>query len=523
MKGMKWGLILALLFSFQGPLASANCGPGEPHVSYTLSGVSDANLKLNKYQNDAELRSDLIQKNNVYFLKTPHSGGAYIVLEPNYLSDPQFKGQAQDIADALEGVPNFLGRGFGSEPVTYYLYRDEPDRPSSYSAEDGIKPGKWGVMLSLSDSDQNPTFHETTHLTEKTSGNKESESLSEGFADYVQEHCRPGKEFSFHPKDADPDLFTQKYLENNSDLSLVSKIGSRGDFDDSLTKNEGQRYGFYYASDSFVKYLLKIGTISDLLKVEDAGGASEAYQQVYSKSLEQLRREWLTQLGLPEVTANNIYIENTCSQFASRILQAYDLPAVGQTGVQGASDRQMEEEDPPGLLVSDPSGHVTVKTTKWNKKTQLASVGNPNAIWEVDVEKTGERLGKTPLDGSKPINYKYRHVRFLFNVVPRNNKRVCELKQIIDLLQEKKNETKDQISRQFDSAACRNILLGYPEVKKTSAEPGSLHSETNTRDRLFYSWACRFSYGQFGANRLNNSAASTAVVPTKSSAGDPNR
>lgn len=254
------------------------------------------NNHFNKYD---DFRKSLLETGQVYDLDTPKSPGARLVVEKKYLTKPQFERTVYEIAQALDEVPQFVGRSFITKKrITIYIYQIDNTKPISMAGKIGPAPGSWGIMLAFAKEDEAPIVHEFTHLTERHWNRTGSQSLSEGFAEYVSSKLNPGKAHAFTPANADADQLAQKALQSYTQIKFLQYIGTEGSVDTWPAAHV--RFDFYFTSWSFVNFLVSNGGIPNFLKVLDAGGTPKAYSKVYGQSYKVLLNQWLGSVGESE-------------------------------------------------------------------------------------------------------------------------------------------------------------------------------------------------------------------------------
>jgi hypothetical protein len=292
---------------------------GLTFIFFLLSGIGNlahAQFELRpaqsevKYDNKVDeydsFRKSLLETGQVYDLDTKNSPGARLVVEKDsltkksYLTKSELKRIASEIARALEEVPRFVGRPFITDKrITVYIYQIDNTKPISGAANYGPTPDTWGIMLAFAQEDKAGVFHEFTHLTERNWGNGGSESLSEGFAEYVSSQLEPGKAHTFTLANADADQLAQAAIQNYSQIKFLQYIGA-GDSAHSMPQGH-VRVDFYFTSWSFVNFLISNGGIPKFLKVLDAGGTPAAYFQVYGQTYSALLNQWLGSVGESEM------------------------------------------------------------------------------------------------------------------------------------------------------------------------------------------------------------------------------
>ncbi len=286
MEFLKYFLICIVGGFFSPRIASAY----EFTMTQSFAKYSDSHMSDQSDPDIFKFQQQLIQTGQFYVLDTKNSHGALLVVERNYLEPLELERIAGDIAEALDEVPKFIGRPFvTNKRITLYIY---DSGPMSQAAHFGVE-FSWGILLRFVKEDLAPTFHEVTHLTQTDWQTEGSQSLDEGFADFVQEHFRPGKAHDFHPANANPDLLAKSALQTYGQQDFLNSIGVPGwtEF-----KIKDERFSFYFTSWSFVKYLVNQYGISTFLEVQDAAGSPMVYSSALGNTFENIRNAWVLSL-----------------------------------------------------------------------------------------------------------------------------------------------------------------------------------------------------------------------------------
>jgi hypothetical protein len=264
-------------------VALAPCAPARAATA-TLVLAQPANPDA--FDGNDEFRKELLAStaSDWYALKSKLE--YLIVVEKGYLGSADVKRLAADLDEAADKVPRLIGRKSAySKRLTVYVYGDGP---MSEAGVPGAFSGEKGLMLKFAKEDRAPTFHELAHVM--AGGGDASQSLAEGLADWVQAKARPGKAYTFVPANADPDALAKAAIAKYPS-AFYEAIGAAG-----WGGWSGQevRQQFYFASWSFVKYLIKRNGMAAFLGVFDAkpGSLAPAYAQSYGKDLAALRKEW---------------------------------------------------------------------------------------------------------------------------------------------------------------------------------------------------------------------------------------
>jgi hypothetical protein len=216
-------------------------------------------------------------------------------------------------------VPRFFGeleRPLG--PITVYVFGDdcpavsEAGLPVSNASAVGLRSGEPAMDLRKVKEGRSPMFHEMAHLLRLRG--ETSESLSEGFADYVQYTMQPGHGVGFRPDGLDVNSAAREAMAEYPEMlhaigskCSVSFAGPRragnGKLREVLDSNgEHQawsrtyaadaRPGFYYASHSFVKFLVARHGIGRVVELLTAGGDKRDYRRILGDSHGEVRRLW---------------------------------------------------------------------------------------------------------------------------------------------------------------------------------------------------------------------------------------
>ena len=151
-----------------------------------------------------------------------------------------------------------------------------------------------------------PIAHETTHIV---CPNKNSTSLSEGFAEYCQDIF--GKNPSPQSYGLDADAWTNYLLDSSPDSFeiLFPDIGNSG-IKDTFIYNELRQF-FYLLSSSFVKYLINSYGIDNFMLLYESDNLKNDYDNIYEKPFDDLKAEWRQ------------YIENYSEPISAQNLQDY--------------------------------------------------------------------------------------------------------------------------------------------------------------------------------------------------------
>ncbi len=240
--------------------------------------------------NDAH-RRELLSSGDRWTVPTA-SGTILLVVEKGYLDAKQLDRVAADLQEAVVAIPRLTGRPSRIRGrFTVYLY----DRgPMSEADVPGAQPGEKGLMLRFAKTEEEPLFHEMTHLL---AGYSDSQSLGEGGADWVQEKLRPGRARSFVPANTNPHAMAKAALARWP-ADFLTTIGAPGYW----FKMSGRdiRVDFYYCSWSFADFLLRQGDMKAFWAVADAGGKPAAYLKAYGKTYDQLIAAWVSEVKRPQ-------------------------------------------------------------------------------------------------------------------------------------------------------------------------------------------------------------------------------
>ncbi|HVC08704.1 MAG TPA: hypothetical protein VNH15_02045 [Elusimicrobiota bacterium] len=234
--------------------------------------------------NDAFRRQMLAPGHSDEYLVRTDLGGILLVVEKGYLDARQTAGLVFELQQAVYEVPRLTGRPpLVRKRFTVYVY----DRgPISESGVPGALPGETGIMLAWVKEGNAPIFHEMTHLL---AGYGRSQSLAEGVACAVQGRLRPGVAAApFMVAHADPDKEARRILAQDPP-GLVEGLGEPGHYSFS---SQRIRVDFYWASWSFVDFLLRQDGMAKLWTLIDAGGTPAAYQKIYGTSYASLFADW---------------------------------------------------------------------------------------------------------------------------------------------------------------------------------------------------------------------------------------
>lgn len=238
-------------------------------------------------ENDDFRRALLDPKRSDRWLVPTELGGIMLVVEKGYLGDARLDQLCADLQEAVAAIPRLTDRPplIGAR-FTVYIY---DDGPMSEADVPGMMPGERGLMLRFVKENEEPLFHEITHLL---AGYSDSQSLGEGIADWVQETQRPGRAHAFVPANTNPDVVAKAALATWP-ASFRATIGAPG-----YQHMYGEmRMDFYYCSWSFAFFLMRHGSAKAFWSVADAGGKPEAYAAAYGTSYEALISAWISEVN----------------------------------------------------------------------------------------------------------------------------------------------------------------------------------------------------------------------------------
>ena len=228
-------------------------------------------------------RARLLEEGQSYLL--PGAPAAFIVAEPGYLDSDSLGRFCAELARGLTAIPLLLGRSAAlGERVTVYVYGSGPDAPISQALVPGARAGEKGVMLRYVREDRAPLFHELNHLLAGLPG---SASLSEGFADFVQARLAPGKASAFTPAGTDPHARARQALLAHPRLLVGMGAPGAGRW-----SSPEEREAFYFASWSYVDFLIARGGMPAFLQVFDGGGSDASCRRAFGQSCRKLRADW---------------------------------------------------------------------------------------------------------------------------------------------------------------------------------------------------------------------------------------
>jgi hypothetical protein len=235
--------------------------------------------------NDDFRRALLDPKNSDRWFVPTEYGGIMLVAQKGYVGDARLDQLASDLQEAVSAIPRLTGRTpLIRDRFTVYVY----DRgPMSQADVPGLKHGERGLMLRFVKENEEPLFHEMTHLL---AGYSDSQSLGEGIAEWVQETERPGRANGFIPAHSDPDALSKAALKKWP-AAFLTTIGAPGYW--FKGSNDDIRHDFYYCSWSFAAFLMRRGGAKEFWTAADAGGAPEAYLRVYGASYDALIKAWV--------------------------------------------------------------------------------------------------------------------------------------------------------------------------------------------------------------------------------------
>ena len=239
--------------------------------------------------NDDFRRSLLDPKNSDRWFVPTELGGILLVVQKGYVDDARLDRLAADLQEAVTAIPRLTGRrSLVLDRFTVYVY---DDGPMSEADVPGLKHGERGLMLRFVKENEEPLFHELTHLL---SGYSDSQSLGEGIAEWVQDVERPGRANAFIPAHTNPDAKAKAALTKWPPAFLTT-IGAPGYW--FKGSNDDIRFDFYYCSWSFAAFLMRQGDAKAFWTVADAGGKPEAYQRVYGRSYDALISAWTAEVN----------------------------------------------------------------------------------------------------------------------------------------------------------------------------------------------------------------------------------
>ncbi len=261
------------------PLAA----PGQPALPYHRIAQEAANPDSYD-ENDAFRRKLLDARNSDEYFVDTDLGGILLVVEKNYLNARQIAQLVSDLRQAVYDIPRLTGRPpLVRKRFTVYVY---DDGPISEAGVPGAQPGETGIMLAWVKEGRSPIFHEMTHLL---AGYGASQSLAEGIACAVQGRLRPGQASApFMVAGANPDKEAKRIIAEDPP-GLLEGLGEPGHYNFS---SQHIRVDFYWASWSFVEFLLRKGGMAKLWTLIDSGGTPQAYRKIYGTSYDALFADW---------------------------------------------------------------------------------------------------------------------------------------------------------------------------------------------------------------------------------------
>jgi hypothetical protein len=237
-----------------------------------------------------DFRRDLVDpKRSDRWLVPTELGGIMLVVEKGYIGDARLDQLASDLQEAVSAIPRLTGRpALVRGRFTVYVY---DDGPISEADVPGLAHGERGLMLRFVKENEEPLFHELTHLL---AGYSDSQSLGEGIAEWVQEVERPGRANAFIPARTNPDVMAKAALKKWP-AAFLTTIGAPGYYFQGSGKDI--RFDFYYCSWSFSAFLMRHGDAKAFWTVADAGGKPEAYRRVYGRSYDELIEAWVAEVN----------------------------------------------------------------------------------------------------------------------------------------------------------------------------------------------------------------------------------
>ena len=243
-----------------------------------------------KEDGNDDFRRDLLDsKRSDRWLVPTELGGIMLVVEKGYLDDARLDQLCADLQEAVSGIPRLTGRSpLVRARFTVYVY---DVGPMSEADVPGLRPRERGLMLRFVKENEEPLFHELTHLL---AGYSDSQSLGEGVAEWAQERARPGRANAFIPANTNPHEMAKAALAKWP-AEFRTTIGAPGYW----FKGSGAeiRFDFYYCSWSFTDFLLRQGSAQAFWSVADAGGKPEAYQSAYGRSYDALIAAWISEVS----------------------------------------------------------------------------------------------------------------------------------------------------------------------------------------------------------------------------------
>jgi hypothetical protein len=239
--------------------------------------------------NDEFRRALLDPKRSDRWLVPTQLGGIMLVVEKGYLGDARLDQLCADLQEAVAAIPSLTGRPpLIRARFTVYVY---DVGPLSEADVPGLRPGERGLMLRFVKENEEPLFHEITHLL---AGYSESQSLGEGVAEWAQERARPGRANAFIPANTNPHAMAKAALAKWP-AGFRTTIGAPGYWFGG--SGAEIRFDFYYCSWSFTDFLLRQGDTKAFWSVADAGGKPEAYRSAYGRTYDSLIAAWISEVS----------------------------------------------------------------------------------------------------------------------------------------------------------------------------------------------------------------------------------
>ena len=239
--------------------------------------------------NDDFRRALLDPKRSDRWIVPTELGGIMLVVEKGYLGDARLDQLCADLQEAVAAIPRLTGRPpLLRARFTVYVY---DVGPMSEADVPGLRPGERGLMLRFVKENEEPLFHEMTHLL---AGYSDSQSLGEGVAEWVQERARPGRANAFIPANTNPHQMAKAALVKWP-ADFRTTIGAPGYWFQG--SNAEIRFDFYYCSWSFTDFLLRQADMKAFWAVADGGGKAESYQNAYGRSYDALIAAWIIEVN----------------------------------------------------------------------------------------------------------------------------------------------------------------------------------------------------------------------------------
>jgi hypothetical protein len=240
-------------------------------------------------ENDDFRRALLDPKRSDRWIVPTELGGIMLVAEKGYLGEARLDQLCADLQEAVASIPRLTGRPpLLRARFTVYVY---DVGPMSEADVPGLRPGERGLMLRFVKENEEPLFHEMTHLL---AGYSDSQSLGEGSAEWVQERARPGRANAFIPANTNPHQMAKAALAKWP-ADFRTTIGAPGYWFQG--SNAEIRFDFYYCSWSFSDFLLRQGVMKAFWSVADAGGKPESYVRAYGRSYDALIAAWIGEVS----------------------------------------------------------------------------------------------------------------------------------------------------------------------------------------------------------------------------------